>query len=195
MKTLNENTISLLQRRDLANFVRIRSAHPGDDFPIGELLVSTFRDTYARKLPSIGTTDERERELRDVATRRQNGTVRVIEVGYRIIGCYSLIHPASPINESWSPMTCTLRCLAIDPEFHSLKLSEKLLWDAVLIANTWQARMICLHVQIGADGVARLYENFGFRRSPLGDKICNGQPIEGYLYTIEANLMEQKSLA
>jgi GNAT superfamily N-acetyltransferase len=187
--------ISLLQKRDLANFVRVRTAHPGDDPAVGDLLVRTFRDTYNKKMPSLITPEERNDELRDVESRRRAGVVRVIEVGYRIIGTCSLIHPNSELSESWTGLTCTLRCLAIDPEFHSLKLSETLLWDAVDVARTWRARMICLHVLQGADGVARLYENFGFRRSPLGDKIYHGSAIDGYLYKLQSESIEQKNLA
>ena len=176
--------LEFLKKRDLSNFINIRSAYPGDDLVLGNLLVQTFAQTYALKLPTAVTTNERERELRDVNGRRKNGIVRVIEFGFRIIGTYSLIYPKTELDESWAADGCTLRCLAVDPEFHSLKLSEHLLQDSVEVALGWGARVICLHVQRGAIGVARLYERFGFKRSVEGDRIYMGNFIEGYIFHI-----------
>lgn len=181
MKELSMMNNDLLNRRDLTNFMKIRTAHPGDDLVVGELLVKSFRETYAQKLPTISTTLEREIELRDVNSRRINGVVRISELGFQVIGSYSLMSPGSALDESWTPMTCTLRCVAIDPQFHSLKLSEKLIFDAIGVAKNWNAAGIALHVQAGADGVARLYEQFGFERDRRGDKKCMGHPIDGYL--------------
>lgn len=181
---LTKKNAQLLLRRDLINFVRLRTGHPGDDLSIGDLLVESFKETYAKKLPTVITNHEREIELRNVASRRQNGVVRIIELGFQIIGTYSLLSPNSPLDESWTPNTCTLRCVAIAPQFHSLQLSEKLVADAIDVAKHWRADHICLHVQSGADGVARLYEKFGFRRAPEGDKLALGNQIEGYLLNL-----------
>lgn len=176
---------NFLERRDVCNFLRLRTAHPGDDPAIAELLVRSFHETYLRKLPDLETPPGREGELRDVHSRRQNGVVRVMELGFQIIGTYSLILPESTLDDSWTPLTATLRCLALDPDFHSLKLSEVLLRDAVAIAERWRVRNVCLHVQCGAEGVARLYRRFGFQRAEAGDKICYGNAVEGYLLTLK----------
>jgi ribosomal protein S18 acetylase RimI-like enzyme len=74
--------------------------------------------------------------------------------------------------------------VAIDLRFHSLQLSEKLVSDAIAVAKAWRADHVCLHVQSGAIGVARLYESFGFKRAPEGDRIAIGNQIEGYLLTL-----------
>lgn len=176
----DKTSSELLKRRDLSNFVRLRTSHPGDDLAVGDLLARSFRETYARKLPSAVCPPEQENELRDVHSRRLNGVVRVIELGFQIIGTYSLIAPKSDLDESWTSNTCTLRCVALDPHFHSLKLSEQLLKDAVEIAERWKTEGICLHVQSGAEGVANLYMRFGFERSEVGDKVWFGSRIKGY---------------
>jgi ribosomal protein S18 acetylase RimI-like enzyme len=183
---MNEMAMDLLKRRDLSNFVKIRTAFPGDDLNLGEMLVRTFRETYNRKLPNLITTDQREIELRDVHGRRRNGVVRVLELGFQIIGTYSLMAPQSALDDSWTPGTCTLRCVAVDPGFHSLRLSERLLEDALARARDWRAEAVCLHVQSGATGVAKLYERFGFRRDPRGDRISHGYEIEGYLLELQS---------
>lgn len=182
---MNETAMDLLKRRDLSNFVKIRTAFPGDDLILGDMLVRTFRETYSRKLPNLITTDQREIELRDVQSRRRNGAVRVLELGFQIIGTYSLMAPQSALDDSWTPATCTLRCVAVDPGFHSLRLSERLIEDALVRAREWHAEAICLHVQEGATGVAKLYERFGFRRDPRGDKTSYGYLIEAYLLSLE----------
>ncbi|NJL25280.1 MAG: hypothetical protein HC902_08945 [Calothrix sp. SM1_5_4] len=78
---MDEAVTELLKRRDLTNFLQLRNAHPGDDPEVGALLVKTFRDTNAVKMPGLDMPPEREKELRDVSSRRMNGVVRVIELG------------------------------------------------------------------------------------------------------------------
>lgn len=174
----------LANKRDLSNFISVRTAHPGDDLAIGELLVQSFREAYQKKLPTVMATFEREMELRDVHSRRRHGVVRILELGYQIIGTYSLIPPACPLDDSWTLNTCTLRCLAILPRFHSLKLSDMMLNDAMTLARQWRVSAVCLHVQSGASGVAKLYERYGFERQPAGDRVNFGNAIEGYLLNL-----------
>lgn len=168
------------ESRDLANFIQLRPAFPSDDLSVAELLLHTFISTYAQKLPTITTSDERKKELRDVGSRRKQGYVCIAELGYRTIGTFSLIHPESPLSEAWRPNGATLRCLAIDPEFHGLALSELLLDEADRVAGAWNAGAVFLHVQNGADRVATLYQRHGYVRDPLGDKISHGSSLEGY---------------
>jgi GNAT superfamily N-acetyltransferase len=176
--------------RDLANFIRIRPALPSDDLGLAELLIHTFSSTYERKLPSVITTKERKQELRDVSSRRKHGYVGVAELGYRIIGTFSLIHPESPRSEAWNPNGATLRCVAIDPEFHGLRLSELLLQGADRVASAWNSAGLYLHVQKGADKVAKLYLRHGYQRDPNGDKLSFGCELEGYLKCLETKKNE-----
>ena len=171
--------------RDLFNFIQLRQALPSDDLAIGELLIHTFESTYSKKLPNIATTDERRRELRNVGPRRKEGYVCVAELGYKIIGSFALIHPESTANEAWGPSGAMLRCVAIDPAFHGLQLSELLLMEADRVALAWDCQAIYLHVQNGADKVAQLYQRHGYRRDRMGDKVSHGNSIEGYSKDLE----------
>lgn len=166
--------------RDIANFLNIRLAHPGDDLAIGELLLRTFVQTYEKKLPKVATCTQRRRDLLNVTARRRGGVVCVLELGYRIVGTFSLIHPDSPECEAWIPEAANLRCVAIDPEFQGYRFSDFLLKSAVDFSQEWGIQCICLHVQAGANSVAKLYQSFGFSRDPHGDKICFGFGVEGY---------------
>lgn len=167
--------------RDIFDFINIRQASGLDDDDIGDLLVKSFTETYAEKLPHIATPQSRISELRNVKNRRENGEVCVLELGYRIIGTFSLIGPDSNQSESWIQKAGNLRCLAIDPEFHGLGFSEVLLNESERIARSWSLSFICLHVQKGADGVAKLYKKRGYIRGPHGDFESHGLPVEGYL--------------
>lgn len=166
--------------RDIVNFIHLRQATPADDLAVAELLLHTFLSTYQAKLPSVHTPEERKRELRDVGSRRREGYVGVAELGYQIIGTFSLIHPESPASEVWAEPGATLRCVAIDPEFHGLALSELLLDEADRVARAWGTRRTYLHVQEGATKVALLYQRHGYQRDPAGDKFSFGSKLEAY---------------
>ncbi len=171
--------------RDLINFIQLRAALPSDDLAIADLLMHTFLSTYKEKLPTVQTSEERKEELRNVRGRRKNGYVCVAELGYKIIGTFALIHPESPSSEAWRPNGATLRCVAIDPHFHGLALSELLLEEADRISKLWAASGIYLHVQDGAEKVAALYEKHGYVRDPSGDKIALGNKLLGYMKALE----------
>lgn len=172
--------VGVKRARDITNFINLRPAMPSDDLAIAELLLHTFLTTYKEKLPDVHTTEERKRELRDVGARRRQGFVGVAELGYRIIGTFSLIHPESPVSEAWGDPGATLRCVAIDPEFHGLALSELLLNEADRVARAWYSRTIYLHVQKGANKVAVLYQRHGYVRDMSGDKASLGAELEAY---------------
>ena len=185
--TLQKQNETRSRTRDLANFIKMRPAIPGDDLQVADLVLRTFVSTYEKKLPDVRTTEGRKDELRDVATRRRNGFVGVAELGYQIIGTFALIHPESTMSEAWHSNGATLRCVAIDPDFHGLALSELLLNEADRVAKLWRADAIFLHVQKGAEKVAAIYTKHGYRRDPIGDKISFDCELEGYRKSIHAS--------
>lgn len=166
--------------RDILNFIALRLAGAQDVPKIAELLVHSFSKTYASKLPHIETPQERLTELRDVEARMRDGQVVVLELGYRIIGTAAILRSGTAECESWLENAVNLRCLAIDPEFHGLRFSEALLNEAESLARAQGADYICLHVQEGAEGVARLYTGRGFMRDESGDAYAHGHRIQAY---------------
>lgn len=167
-------------QRDLLEFITLRESHPGEDLEIGGLLLLSFTTTNLRKTPTTETRDARVIELLSVHKRRKCGFVRVLELGRRVIGTYSLMRPHTEENLSWRKDTAYLRCLAIDPEFHGSGLSGKLLRDAVDLAQGMGVAGITLDVFAEAHGVGRLYEKFGFVRDPEGDSSKQGNHLLGY---------------
>lgn len=184
---INAPTTSSTKRsRDIANFVRLRPATSSDDQVIGNLLVKAFTMTYEEKLPHIHTPPERIEELRNIDGRRKQGEVFVLELGFQIIGTATLIYPRAEETQSWIGNAANLRCVAIDPAFQGLGFSELLVDEAIRMARNWKSDFICLHVQSGAYGVARLYQRKGFLREPCGDGVFHGNLSEGYYLPLPA---------
>lgn len=179
-ETARGKRIQHKDKRDVLNFMHIRTAGPGDDAAIGAFLLHTFLETYERKLPNIATSEERKRDLLDVRSKRRGGVVCLLELGFKIVGVFAMLHPDANSSEAWLPNSGNLRCVAVDPECHGLAFSQVILKESVEIALAWKLENICLHVQRGADSVARLYQNFGYLRDPSGDMVSKGQEIEAY---------------
>jgi len=186
MITSQDRIFKKSRSRDILDFISIRAASGIDDDEIGDLLARTFSLTHAEKLPHAMPSPDRVAELRDVKRRRENGRVVVLELGYRIIGTFALIHPESKISDSWLANGATLRCVAVDPEFHGLGFSTALLAESEELAKSWGVDYICLHVQQGAHGVAKLYQGRGYIREPRGDLRSHGHVIEGYYLPLDA---------
>ena len=185
VKRQTPQEISKKRTRDIVDFIDVRTAIDSDDEKIGSLLVSTFTETYALKIPHIVTTEERLAELRNVKQRRECGITVVLELGYRIIGTFTLIRPDTIESQNWIKGAATLRCVAVDPEFHGLGFSEILLNESERIAMSWSINFICLHVQKGADGVAHLYKKRGYIREPYADLLCHGSDVQGYFLPLD----------
>ncbi|PTL75788.1 GNAT family N-acetyltransferase [Vitiosangium sp. GDMCC 1.1324] len=159
----------------------IREARPEDDAAIGELLVEAFITQYAKKLPEVQYTEERKRQLRDVASKRAVAKVLVAELEGRVVGTVALWPPGAPGAEAWVPGAADLRHLATAVDFHGRGLSTPLLDAAERVAREWSVPAICLHVRRGAEGVARMYQRRGFVREPAGDLDTPSVYLEAYL--------------
>jgi GNAT superfamily N-acetyltransferase len=154
---------------DVMARLRIREARPEDDAAIGELLVEAFITQYAKHLPEVVYTDERKRELRDVAARRAVAKMLVAEVDGEVAGTVALLPPGAPGSQAWLPGAADLRQLATAVRFHGTGLARPLLDAAEDVARQWGINTVTLHVRKGADGVMRMYERRGYVREPAGD--------------------------
>jgi GNAT superfamily N-acetyltransferase len=160
--------------------VVIREARPEDDAIVGDLLVEAFITQYAKKLPEVVYTEERKRELRDVAARRKVATVLVAEVDGEVGGTVALFPPGAPGTEAWLPKAADLRMLATAVRYHGTGLARPLLDAAEALARSWDVDAVCLHVRRGAEGVARMYMQRGYVREPTGDLSLPTVFLEAY---------------
>ena len=170
---------------DVVSRALIREARPEDDAAIGELLVDAYITQYAKKLPEVVYTEERKRALRDVASKRAVASVLVAEVDGEVAGTVALFPPGAPDSEAWTPNTADLRHLATAVRYHGTGLSRPLLDAAEDLARQWKVDAVALHVRKGNVGVARMYMQRGYVRTPEGDLVLPTVSLEAYLLRLK----------
>jgi predicted N-acetyltransferase YhbS len=181
----NEEIAALnVAKTDVKHFVHMRLSHEGDDEAIRELLVLSFLDE--KRATTLGGFSL---ELLEVVERRKTGDVIILEHNGRLIGTISVISAQSPQSQSWMPNAAYLRFHAIDPEFHGLGLSELLLAECEERARRMKASAICLHIQKGAEGLARFYQSFGYERAPQGD--LSQEKGDAYILDLKQAALQQ----
>lgn len=158
----------------------VRPAEARDDAAAGELLVQSFLTAYAAKMPEVRLSEQRVRELRDMAGKRATATVLVAELHGEVVGTVMLYRPGHPQSEAWLPNSADLRQLAVAPTHFGKGIATPLLDEAERIAWGWGVAAIGLHVRRGAHGVARLYQARGYQRDASGDMDRPGVFLEAY---------------
>ncbi|WP_338872381.1 GNAT family N-acetyltransferase [Myxococcus stipitatus] len=176
-----------MSAQDVLGQVVVREARPEDDEVVGELLVEAFISQYAKKFPELVYTEERKRELRDVAARRKVATVMVAELNGEVVGTVALFPPGAPGSEAWLPNAADLRGLATSVKMHGKGLGRPLLDAAENLARSWGVEAICLHVRLGVEGVARMYMNRGYLREPAGDMVLPSVSLEAYVMPLKGS--------
>lgn len=153
-----------------ATEVIVRRARPEDDAILGELMVEAFVGAYARKMPEVVVTEQRKRDLRDVASKRDSAAVLVAEVpGAGIVGTATLFRAGTPGGRAWIPGATELRYVSVVESWRGKGVADRVLEAAAAQAREWNASAICIHVRKGAHGVARFYERLGYRRESAAD--------------------------
>jgi predicted N-acetyltransferase YhbS len=147
----------------------LRLAEPRDDEAVGALLVKSFVEQYARKLPEVVVTERRKVELRAVREKRAVARVWVVAYGGEIAGTVAAWPPGAPGSEAWIAGAVDVRHLAVEAKHRGAGVSARLLDAAEGWARELGARAVCLHVRRGAAGVRALYERRGYVRQPAGD--------------------------
>ncbi|MCY0999766.1 GNAT family N-acetyltransferase [Myxococcus sp. MISCRS1] len=174
-----------MSTQDVVGRAVIREIRPEDDVAVGELLVEAFTTQYAKKLPEVVYTEERKRELRDVAARRKVASLLVAELDGEVVGTVALFPPGAPGSEAWLPRAADLRGLATAVKVHGSGLARPLLDAAEALARRWGVDAVCLHVRRGAVGVARMYMSRGYVREPEGDMDLPTVFLEAYVLRLK----------
>ena len=150
-------------------FTIVCLARPDDDERVGELLVRSFVETYARKLPDVVVTEPRKHALRDMVGKRAIARVFVAQIEGVLAGTVAVWLPGTDGSEAWRANAADLRQLAVDDAYRDGSISRALLDAAEADAKGSGAIEMCLHVRRGAAGVRRLYERRGYVRDETGD--------------------------
>lgn len=149
--------------------IEIRVPEASDDAAIGELLVQSYTEQYAKKLPEVRLTTERLKTLRDIESKRKKFHIFIAEYKKRILGTVTLLPPTAPENYDWIGNHCDLRFMAVHASARGTGLSNELMQHAIDFARKIDTSGIILHTRQGATGVSRFYQKLGFRRRPEGD--------------------------
>ncbi|MCC6335396.1 MAG: GNAT family N-acetyltransferase [Myxococcales bacterium] len=147
----------------------LRRAEPRDDAAVGELLVQSFLEQYARKMPEVVVSEERKDELRATAGKRAVARVWVVERRGEVVGTVAMWPPGAPGSEAWISGAVDLRHLAVHAKHRGAGVSSLLLDAAEAWARELGAPAVCLHVRRGAAGVRGLYLKRGYQRRAEGD--------------------------
>lgn len=164
----------------------IRLATEKDDAFLGELLIQSFVETYAKKMPEVVVSEKRKLDLRNLKSKRDTAKVFVAQSGGQVVGTVTLFPSSHPETESWKSKSCDLRYMAVDPTFQGKGVADQLIEACKTQVKEWQLEFICLHVRRGAGGIARFYEKHGFIREGVGD--LDQLPeiyLEGYFWSVK----------
>jgi ribosomal protein S18 acetylase RimI-like enzyme len=149
--------------------VQVVFAQPQHYHAIGELLVHSFVTQYQRLMPEVEVTQERQRILRDVATKAAQATVWAALVDQTVVGTVSMWMPGAPGSESFLPHAANIRHLAVHVEYFGKGIADLLMDAAEAYAKTKRIQELCLHVRRGAAGVLNFYARRGYVRMVEAD--------------------------
>ena len=85
----------------IASSIQISFARPEHDFEVGELLVRSFVESYAREMPEVVVDVARKKYLRDVAPKRIDTKLLVATIEDKLVGTVCLYPPDYVDNKSW----------------------------------------------------------------------------------------------
>jgi ribosomal protein S18 acetylase RimI-like enzyme len=145
----------------------IRVAEPGEYAAIGALTVKAYRDDG-----QLDGEHGYESTLVDVAARAQAGEVLVaIGDGGAVLGGVTLVRPGSRYAELSAEGEFEFRMLAVDPAAKGRGVGRALVRACIERAEAASAKAVVILVRDFAVRAQRLYEHFGFVRTPELDMV------------------------
>ena len=142
----------------------IRAVRPSEYEIAGELTVEAYRT-----LSDAGDEAAYERQLRDIAGRRDTSDILVAEVGGRVIGCVTFVDGLKALSEVDDPDAATVRMLGVAAEARGRGVGEALIRECIDRARQSGRKRVRLHTRPSMTSAQRLYERLGFRRDPDHD--------------------------
>ena len=122
-----------------------------------------------RTLSDAGDEPAYERQLRDIAGRRDTSEILVAEVGGRVIGCVTFVDGLKALSEVDDPDAATVRMLGVAAEARGRGVGEALTRECIDRARQSGRKRVRLHTRPSMTSAQRLYERLGFRRDPDHD--------------------------
>ena len=136
-------------------------------------------------LPGYPTDPEGyDREIADVASRRDGTDVVVAELDGRLVGCLTYIGDVdSPYAEHGIDGAATFRYFGVAPSVQGGGVGSAMLQWVIGRARADGKSSILLHTLESMISAQRLYQRFGFRRDPERDADWDG--VRGVAYALD----------
>ena len=161
--------VSLSRREDIIDYISYRNAEEADDLQLAKFLVETFSITNHDKVVLDTMCPDRVKELSATKERRENGLVRVLEIGSSIVGTYSLHNPGAITSGSWEDGAYYFSSLAIHPKLQGLGIGRVLLLEAKARVRHKGEGVLTLHVNENALRLQKFYETLDCVPDKNGD--------------------------
>jgi GNAT superfamily N-acetyltransferase len=144
--------------------VEVRVATPAEYAEIGRLTVAAYAADG-----QLGGEHGYERILADVAGRTEHGTVLAAVEGDRVLGSVTFVLPGSRYAELSGPDEAEFRMLAVDPGAQGRGVGAALVGACVSRATALGYGALVISARDFSKAAHRLYERFGFVRTPAAD--------------------------
>jgi GNAT superfamily N-acetyltransferase len=162
--------------------VRVQPIVPEQYDDLAELTVAAYR-----ALPGLPPSPEYEAVLLDVAARDRDAIVLVAvdDDGALLGGVTYVPDPGNPYAEFDRDDQAGFRMLAVDPGAQGRGTGAALVQACIELARRDGKRELTLYTTHGMAAAHRLYERFGFRRTPEFDMMVEDQlQLLSYVLTL-----------
>jgi ribosomal protein S18 acetylase RimI-like enzyme len=155
--------------------VQIREVRPHEHDAVGRLTVAAYGElpsdeaSPAALLPGGHLETTYNAALRDVAGRADKAVVLVAVEDETVVGAVTYVPGPGPYAEFQEADAAGIRMLAVDPGMQRRGVGRALVHACIERAGNEGKRLIVLHTTPWMKAAQRLYEAFGFRRTPERD--------------------------
>jgi ribosomal protein S18 acetylase RimI-like enzyme len=147
---------------EASRVVRVRPAVAADFDDIARLTVAAYRADG-----QLAGDHGYDRQLADVAGRSADAEILVaVDAADRVLGAVAFVLPGSPLSELAGPGEAEFRMLAVDPAAQGRGVGRVLVRACVERARAAGSTAVVICVRDIALAAQKLYESFGFERTP-----------------------------
>lgn len=140
----------------------VREATPQDHDAVARLTADTY-------LAEGWANESYAGQLRDVAGRAASAHVLVAESGGRLVGAVTIATRGGPVAELAGPGEAVMRMLVVDPAARGSGTGKALVAACLAQARADGCHLVRLSTQPAMHAAHRVYEGFGFTRTPDRD--------------------------
>lgn len=141
--------------------LEVRTADPAEHLAVADLTAQVYADEFGAR-DYVAT-------LRDVGRRAEQAEVLVAVEGPRVLGAVTVVTRGGDYAEQADPGDAVIRMLVVDPTARGLGVGRALVRACLTTARRDGCVRVRLSTQTDMTAAHRLYEGFGFVRTPDRD--------------------------